>query len=468
VEDRLRRPLKHLLSLLLAAAACHAHAALDAAACKPGPGNLKPGAVQEAAARLAAARSEPGERRFALADALADLALLSARQSGSPDLAADGNPAPAELLREALAIWTGAPPSMDIARTLQARGAGFFNSRQCRLGRELLEPALRLSSAVAGPGDPASVAIAQDLLRIALAQNDGSGIRRLAPAMKTGLEARKQPLEPQDQQTVLALVDFFYAQPDDHPEDIQLAEYLAQRGLALTSGTAASARRLLSYRLASIYYAQRRYADGEALRAQLAAGRPAPAGSGDAFMRQREELIALVRKGQLQAALDMARTVVEQRRQAFDASGEALAQAEAAQARIQAQQDPAPARPAQTQAGLAVAQARTWRNTETFWLAQARSYLGEIQQAMGDLEAAAGAYEEALAGFGDGRTSNWRDRTRTRSDLAIIYRTRGDDARALALQQQVLDELLPLVGEDHPDVKEARAELALLHGRQHG
>jgi len=464
----LRQPLKHLLSLLLAAAACHAHAALDATACKPGPGNLKPGAIQEASARLAAARSEPGERRFALADALADLALLSARQNGSPDIATDGNPAPAELLREALAIWTGAPRSMDTARTLQARGADFFNSRQCRLGRELLEPALRLSSAVAGPDDPASVAIAQDLLRIALAQNDGSQIRRLAPAMKTGLEARKRPLDPQDEQTVLALVDFFYAQPDDRPEDIQLAEYLAQRGLALSAGTATSARRLLSYRLVSIHYARLRYADGEALRTQLAAGRPAPAVSKDAFMRQREELIALVRKGQLQAALDMARTVVAQRQQAFDTSGEALAQAEAAQARIQTQQDPAPATSAQTQAGLAVAQARTWRNTETLWLAQARSYLGEIQHAMGDLDAAAGAYEAALAGFGDGRSGNWRDRTRTRSDLAIVYRTRGDVARALALQQQVLDELLPLVGEDHPDVKEARAELALLRARQHG
>jgi hypothetical protein len=45
---------------------------------------------------------------------------------------------------------------------------------------------------------------------------------------------------------------------------------------------------------------------------------------------------------------------------------------------------------------------------------------------------------------------------------------RGDVARALPLQQQVLDELLPLVGEDHPDVQEARAELALLHKLQKG
>jgi tetratricopeptide (TPR) repeat protein len=120
------------------------------------------------------------------------------------------------------------------------------------------------------------------------------------------------------------------------------------------------------------------------------------------------------------------------------------------------------------QAQLASAQARQRHNMEVFWLAQARSYLGEIQHAMGDLDGAAGAYEAALAGFGEGWSSNWRDRTRTRSDLAIVCRMRGDAARALALQQQVLDELLPLVGENHPDVKEAREEIALLRKLQQG
>ncbi|MGB9110510.1 MAG: tetratricopeptide repeat protein, partial [Telluria sp.] len=87
---------------------------------------------------------------------------------------------------------------------------------------------------------------------------------------------------------------------------------------------------------------------------------------------------------------------------------------------------------------------------------------------MGDLDGAASAYEAALAGFAEAGSVSWQDRTRTRSDLAILYRTRGDVARALPLQQQVVDELLLLVGEDHPDVKEARAELALLRKLQKG
>jgi tetratricopeptide (TPR) repeat protein len=457
--------MKRLLSLLLATAACHAHAAPDATTCKPGPGNLKPGAVQEATARLAAARSQPGERQFALADALADLALLSARQNGSPDIATDGNPAAADLLREALTIWTGAPRSAALARTLQARGVEFFNSQQCRLSRELLEPALRLSSEAAGPGDPASAAIAHDLLRVGLAQGDGPLVRRLAPAATAELDARTRPLDPQDEETVLALVDFFYRQPGDSRQDLELAEHLAQRGQAL-SAPGAPARRLLSYRLASIYYAELRYADGEALRARLAGERPAPLTPKDEFARQREALIALVRKGDLRAALGMARALVDQRQQVFDASRQALAQAEAA--RVEAQKDPALPGQALSQALRASAQAPMRQNTETFWLAQARSYLGEILHALGDFDGAASAYEAALAGFGEGRTGNWRDRTRTRSDLAILYRTRGDIARALPLQQQVLDELLPLVGEDHPDVKEARAEIALLQKLQQG
>jgi hypothetical protein len=463
------RQMKRLLPLLLAAAFGHAQAALDATACKPRYNALTPGALQEASGRLAAARSQPGDQQLVLAGALADLALLSARQNGSPDIATDGNPAPAELLRQALAIWNAAPPSVTLAGTLQTRGVAFFNSQQCQLGREVLESALRQSSAAAGPNDPASMAIAQDLLRVGLAQRDDALVRRLAPAAKAALDARRQPLDAYDEQTVLALVDFFYSQPGDSAQDLRQAEQLAQRGLALTTpGTATSARRLLSYWLVSIYYAQLRYAEGEALRSQLAGDRPDPFAHWNEFGRQREALIALVRKGELQAALDLARMQQAQRQQALDASRQALAQAEAAEAQVKAQQEPALADAAVLQARRVTAQARARRNAETLSLAQVRSCLGEILHAMGELDGAASAYESALAGFAEARSVSWKDRTRTRSDLAILYRTRGDVARALPLQQQVLDELLPLVGEDHPDVQEARAELALLRKLQKG
>jgi hypothetical protein len=465
--------MKRLLPLLLAAAFGHAHAALDATACKPRYKALPPGAIQEASGRLAAARSQPGEQQLVLAGALADLALLSARQNGSPDIATDGNPAAAELLRQALAIWHAAPPSVTLAGTLQTRGVAFFDSQQCQLGREVLESALRQSSAAAGPNDRESVAIAHDLLRVGLAQRDEALVRGLAPVAKAALDARRQPLDPQDEQTVLALVDYFYSQPGASPQDLQLAEQLAQRGLALTTpGTATSARRLLSYWLVSIYYAQLRYAEGEALRAQLAGDRPDPFARKDEYGRRQAELIGLVRKGELQAALGIARQQVEQYQQTFEASREALVQAEAAQVQAQAQaktqQDPALAKAAMTQAVSAIAKAHARHRSNTIMLAKVRSYLGEILHAMGDLDGAGSAYESALAGFAEAGSFSWKDRTRTRSDLAILYRMRGDVARALPLQQQVLDELLPLVGEDHPDVQEARAELALLRKLQKG
>jgi tetratricopeptide (TPR) repeat protein len=461
------RQMKRLLPLLLATVFGQAHAALDAAACKPRYTALTPGAIQEASSRLAAARSQPGEQQLVLAGALADLALVSARQNGSPDIATDGSPAPAELLRQALAIWNTAPPSATLAGTLQTRGDAFFNSQQCQLGREVLESALRVSGAAVGPDAPGSVAIAQDLLRVGLAQRDDALVRRLAPVAKAALDARRQPLDPQDEQTVLALVDFFYSQPGDSEQDLRQAEQLAKRGLALTTpGTATSARRLLSYRLVSIYYAQLRYADGEALRIQLAGDRPNPFDAKNGFVRQQKDLMALVRKGELQAALSMARTMLDQRQQAFDASRQALAQAVAAEAQLD--RTPATPSPALSLALGASVKARARQNGALIALAQTRSYLGEILHAMGDLDGAAAAYEAALAGFTEGGGANWQDRTRTRSDLAILYRTRGDVARALPLQQQVLDELLPLVGEDHPDVQEARAELALLRKLQKG
>jgi tetratricopeptide (TPR) repeat protein len=461
--------MKQLLPLLLAAACCHAHAALDAGACKPGPANLQPGAIPGASARLAAARSEPGERRLALADALADLALLSARQNGSPDIAAGGNPSAAELLGEALTIWQGAPHSAGTARSMQAHGVESFNSRQCKLARELLEPALRMSTAAAGPNDAASVAIAQDLMRIGLAQGDAFLVRGLAPSVAAALDARTQLLDAQDGDTVLALVDFYYNQPGDSGQDLQQAERLARRGLALSAPGAALGR-VLSYRVASIYYAQLRFADGEALRTRLARERPPLPVIGDYFTGLREAMTAQVRQGRLQPALATARMLLDGRQKGFDTGRLALAQAEAAvaQARIQAQQDRAAPSLALSQALRNSAQARTAQNMQTFWLAQAHSYVGEILHAMGDHDGAAGAYEAALAGFGEGHPGNWRDRIRTRSDLAILYRMRGDAARAMQVQQQVLDELLPVLGEDHPDVKEARAELALLRKLQHG
>ena len=46
--------------------------------------------------------------------------------------------------------------------------------------------------------------------------------------------------------------------------------------------------------------------------------------------------------------------------------------------------------------------------------------------------------------------------------MALVYRARGDTARALALQQQVKQALLPLLGARHPDVLEAEAQIAQL------
>lgn len=432
--------MKRILTLLLAAALGHAHAAdaaLDATACQPGFASLPPGAVQQASARLAAARSEPGKQKLALADALAGLALLSARQNGAPDIATDGNPSAAALLREALAIWNAARPSPLLALRLRVHGLALFNSRQCPLGREVLEAALRVSSAAAGADASASVEIAHDLLRIGLAQRDETLVRRLAPTARAALDGRFMPLGARDAETILALVDFLYGQPGDSRQDLREAEQLALRVLALSvSGKGAPTQRELGYRLAGIYYAQLRYAEAEALRVQLARGRPDPLSLQDPFARRRNELVALVRQGELQAALGMARALVEERRRA-------VTQAEAANP------SPAPAR----------------RNAEAARLALAHGYLAEILHATGQLDEAAAAYGAALAGYAEGRGVGWEDRTRTRSGLAILYRTRGEHARALALQQQVLDELLPLVGEQHPDVQEARAELALLGKR---
>lgn len=457
----LSRRLPRLLPLLLAAALVPAHAASAADACRALPvAGLDPAAVQQAGARLAAARSHPSER-LALADALSGLALASVRRSGRPDLGIDGNPAPAELVRDSVALWNTARPDAGLARAVQERGIDFFNIGQCELGRDVLEAALRLSDAGAGSQDQPGARIAEDLLRVALAMRDDVRIRQRAPAVMAALEASPRPMDPSAAHLLVALVDHFATQPETREPDLRLAEQFAQRGLALLpADMPTAARRLLSWRLVSIYYAEARYADGEALRARLLAGQPAPAVRKDEFTLQREAMAALVRKGDLNGALGLARSALESRVQAFQASGQAVGDADFALA--QARQDAATPKATLADLARASAQAHTRENTERLRLAETRSHLGEILHAMGDLDGAAAAYQQALAGFPEAGTLRTLDRAHTRSDLAILYRTRGEYAKALPLQQQVLDELLPLVGEAHPDVVEARNELALL------
>jgi len=48
-------------------------------------------------------------------------------------------------------------------------------------------------------------------------------------------------------------------------------------------------------------------------------------------------------------------------------------------------------------------------------------------------------------------------------DLAILYRTKGEPARALPLLQEAMKTMLDQLGPDHPDVLEGEAELARIH-----
>jgi len=456
--------MKRLLPFLLAAAFGQAHGAPDASACRALPViGVDPAALSQASARLAEARNHPAEQ-LALADALSGLALASVRQNGRADLGIGEGLAPAELVRQSVAIWNAARPDARLARAVQERGIEFFNARQCELGRDVLEAAQRLSATgAAGPGPDGLVGarIAEDQLRVALAMSDDARIRRLAPEVTTALEAGARPLDPSETHMLAALVDYFATQPEDHQQDLRLAEQFAQRILALMPvDTPGTARKLLSWRLASIYYAELRYPEAEALRARLLGDKPVPAMRKDEFAQQREALQALVRKGDLDGALALARSTLDTRQQAFYASGQAVGDADFALAR--AKQDGATPATALAELTRGSAQAHVRENTERLRLAETQRYLGEILHARGDLDAAAAAYQQALGNFPAAGQLRSLDRAHTRSDLAILYRTRGELAKALPLQQQVLDELLPAVGEDHPDVIEARNEMALL------
>jgi hypothetical protein len=433
--------------LLLAACSAPAFAG-SPYSCKPVVTVRTPDLIAQAMGRRADAQREPGAERLALADADAQLARAIMLQNGLADSGLDGGPVPRDLVREALDIWSQARPDPVLARQLRAQADEFANAHQCAFARSVLQAALAMTDRTAGADSPDAVLIVQDALQVAAAAGDAATMSALSPRQLAALRARTAPLDQTGLAINEALIGIHYQR-----DETALAEEYVQRSLALLpqDASAPASTRRLKLKLASIYYAQLRFAEAEALRAALV--KPLPKAP---VAREREALIEQVRAGDLQGALARGQALLGKYRQEWEQNRTALAAAE--QRLEQIRNTPGADKTAVTQAERDVGTLRQRTRFAAVDTGNMQNYVGEILWALGRLDEATASCEAALATLG----TTPADVTAAKSDLAILLRMRGDTARALALQEEVLQALLPLLGPDHPDVRTAQAELALL------
>lgn len=447
-----------ILCLLAASGSAFAQlpaAGMGAIGCDTPVYQVDPESLARARQALDSARAAPGPHDLALAAAQADLAFATARQSG-PQPQRDANrKAALDLAERAGATWNAAPASAALAQDILRRGRTARSAAHCPLALNLLESALAVADKAGGANDPVAMSVVRELMLLATAMGDDPTANALAPRLFAALDADPAPFDGINYNAYLAATDYYY-----RSEDHERAEALVNRLIdkARASGADTPKLRRLDFERASIYYAQGRYQEAEALAALAERPQAKPDGLRAELMRVEADMAVQVRSGRLQAALATGEAQLPRLEAGRAASAAALQAAEAAweAAKKEGNHD-----------AMAAARTRyaTARRDGTIWqlgLADMESYVGEVQHALGRLDLALPLYEGALEHYPAAGGANVYDIERVRGDMALVYGARGDTARALALPQQVKQALLPLLGAQHPDVVEAEAQIAQL------
>lgn len=472
-------PLLPLLPLLLAASSgALAQAPVPVArpiaiACDTPVYRTDPEALARASQALDRARAAPGPENLELAAALADLASETARQGG-PQAQRDANrKAALDMAERAAAIWRAASPSATLAQDLQRRARGARNTDHCPLALSLYESALEIADAAADAAadatagstagkagaadDPLALSVARELMLLASAMGDDPTMNTLAPRLLAALPADRAPLEGSSYAPYLAAADHFY-RADDYERAEVLVNGLTEHVRAAGGAMGASMLARLNAERASIYYAQGRYKEAEALAPQRVLAQRRQDALRAELERTETDMALQVRGGRLQDALALGEAALA-RIEAGRAGNQATLAAAQAQWETEKRNG---GRDALAAARKRLVQARLDANTWQQALADMQGNTGEVQHALGRLDLALPLYEQALHNYPSSSGANVYAIERVRGDMGLVYRARGEHARALALQQQVHATLLPLLGARHPDVREAESEIAAL------
>jgi tetratricopeptide (TPR) repeat protein len=447
---------KYILPLLLAASAGHA-APLDRVFCSPVLPIWNKTELDQARLELDKAQRARDDAQahpdqpLLVANALSDLAMATTTMSGDPANLTRYSGSGVELIRQARGIWSQAPLDPDLAVQLQERGRRYALKGRCALAQPVLQLSLEIAEKTKGKEARQTLEAVNDMLRVSLALRDSAAVNALAPRLVE--DGEDKPWINVDH-LYEDLADFYY-----RGEDYAKAEPLVRKSLELaksrTSQDPALERRL-NFKLASIYYEQLRYAEAEALVAGLKPVFRLPEPEAGR-RRTREQMAQMVRAGDMAGALALGERAREQYEADAASSQTVLAEAEATY------NSSPKSGPVWNKAVMELRTAAARANSDMQHAAKMLGYLGEIHHARNELAQAEKLYLQAQERFARVKGGLSLDATRTETDLAILYRMRGEPERALPLQEEALKAMLPLLGSEHPDVLETQDELALIY-----
>lgn len=427
--------MKRLLPcLLLAAASVHAAPIRDVY-CSDYPRSVPRYTQQDVAKakrELEAAIQNPGPGNLLLAQALARMA----------DSYSDGydRVTASDLGERAGTIWAAAAPAGDLAEQLRGWGASDGRNGRCEVAKPMLQASLGMFDELYGPDDERTLRAVHDLLQVSISLADAEAVDKLAARLLPAWDKRGAVADVDRPALHLRLAVFYLKL-----EQFAKAEAVARQGIELALATQPANRKQaadLRNALASAYFGQLRYAEGEAA---LAKRIPRP-DQQPPRKHKEEEIIAMTRGGDLAGATASAQQLLAQDQAKLQEDERALSEAEARTGNAK-QRDTA----------------RRTVASDSANVGEMLDWLGELHQAQNDPVRAEQMYVQALGLFDKYPATDPLKASRVQFDLGILYRLRGEPARALPLQEAAMKSMLPLLGGEHPDVADSEAELARIH-----
>ncbi|MHA4866102.1 tetratricopeptide repeat protein [Duganella sp. PWIR1] len=447
-----------MMKILTAAILMATSALLHAAAMDPAPLNCstfnptaKPTPLADAERALQAARGD------SLAEANAMYVLAEAKYFSRDPAGGDA------MIKQANAIWNEQPATVQLAVSLQSYARKLIKLNNCALASPLLHTTLSIAERAPESDEALVYGVLSDLMQVEVARRNVAAVTQNAPRLLAYWQRNGDPADSIAAPVYRRMIDLYY-------KDAQytLAEPLATRNLnngeqRYGAGHAALIERLLD--LASVYYGQLRYAEGEAafMRAAAISAKVDPRGATrfapGAQQQLEDEMRRRYNQGDTAGALALGEQEVRQLAQALEADMQALQVATTARDA----QPPGPTpRPALVAAAL---RARIKVASSEKALAAMRVRVAEILHAQQRYDQAQALYLQALDGYAR-YGADPLETAAVKSDLAMLYRARGNDTAALPLQAESFEILLLAYGISHPDVVDSAGELAAIYKRQ--
>ncbi len=236
-------------------------------------------------------------------------------------------------------------------------------------------------------------------------------------------------------------------------------------------------RRMLAVlkNLAGFYYQQRRFAEGEVYfeRAEAIRLRLSQATAEQEVQWATPDLVRHFRNGDMQAAQASAQKRVTQDEAQLQAQQQFVTQG---MAELRSLDNPAAdssnndaAKPTASELQQRKLATRAVLLNATVKLRQRQRSLAlalnaqaELLHSLQQLPQAEALYLRALSILVQTASEKTLAAARILSDLGMLYRALGENAKALSHQQQALDIFLPKLGNEHPDVLNCEAELTFL------